>query len=146
MTQNNPIIGDILFVEEDDNYRAELTEYLLSLDLKITPLASETHALKYMQNQPWSWFPTAIICDIVMVGMGGYEFLRRITETYPKRNILKILHSKLNSGTDIIEGEIAGADGFIIKPISSKDFYEGFISIAETLVTHKGIKVIGEPT
>jgi len=145
VSQNLSIIGDILFIEEDDNYRAELTEYLSQLGLNVTPLASESHALKHLQNQPWSWYPAAIICDIVMVGMGGYELLRRISETYPKRDIIKVLHSKLNSGTDILEGEIAGAHGFIIKPIEPKVLYDGLISIAEKRTTHKGIQVIGVP-
>ena len=144
MSKINPFTGDLLLIEEDDKYRAELVKYLKGIGIPVTGLPSEHHAFKFMQSQPWSWYPSAIICDISMSGMGGYEFSRRMSESYPKRDIIKILHSKLNSGTDIIEGELAGAHGFIKKPCDFEKLYLALVKIVKNSKSEKGILVFDD--
>jgi CheY-like chemotaxis protein len=77
-----------------------------------------------MQNQPWNWYPALVFTDLVMGGLGGYQFIRRLAELYPKREIPVIVTSKLNSGLDVAEAEIAGADAYLIKPINAETVIE----------------------
>jgi len=64
--------------------------------------------------------PELIISDIVMPGMDGYEFCRKIKMTENLINIPVILLTSLQDPHDIIKGLQAGADNFITKPYNDK--------------------------
>ncbi len=64
--------------------------------------------------------PELIISDIVMPGMDGYEFCKKIKSTTDLLNIPVILLTSLQDPQDIIKGLQAGADNFITKPYDEK--------------------------
>lgn len=49
--------------------------------------------------------------------MGGYQLLRRMPDIYPNRNIPLLVISRLSSGLDVGEAEIAGATAYLTKPL-----------------------------
>lgn len=112
------IIGPVLVIDDDDVYRRELTQYLSANGVSVIALPTALHATKFIQSQPWNWYPTMIFTDIVMNGMGGYQFIRSLDELYPRRRIPVIVISKLESGIDIGEAESAGAAAYITKPLN----------------------------
>jgi len=60
--------------------------------------------------------PRLIISDIVMPGMDGYEFCKKIKSIEDLSNVPIILLTSLQDPHDIIKGLQAGADNFITKP------------------------------
>ena len=64
--------------------------------------------------------PELIISDVVMPGMGGYEFCRQIKSTENLSSVPIILLTSLQDPHDIIKGLQAGADNFITKPYDEK--------------------------
>ena len=64
--------------------------------------------------------PELIISDVVMPGMGGYEFCRQIKSTEYLSSVPIILLTSLQDPHDIIKGLQAGADNFITKPYDEK--------------------------
>jgi CheY-like chemotaxis protein len=115
-------LGSILLVDDDEEFRAEASSWLQKVNGKVVSLPSATHATKYTQSQKWDWLPGLIITDIVMGGMGGYEFIRRMVEAYPNKQIPIIVVSKLNGRLDILEAESAGALAYITKPVTEVVF------------------------
>lgn len=118
------LTGVVLVVDDDDTFRGELVSILENVGLAVISMPSAIHATKFMQNQPWNWYPALVFTDLVMGGLGGYQFIRRLAELYPKREIPVIVTSKLNSGLDVAEAEIAGADAYLIKPIEAETVIE----------------------
>jgi len=64
--------------------------------------------------------PELIISDIIMPGMNGYEFCKKIKSTADLMSIPVILLTSLQDPQDIIKGLQAGADNFITKPYDDK--------------------------
>lgn len=64
--------------------------------------------------------PELIISDIIMPGMNGYEFCKKIKGTDGLSNVPVILLTALQDPQDIIMGLQAGADNFITKPYNEK--------------------------
>ncbi len=108
--------GTILAVDDDEVYRKQLQGILDRHNIPCIMQESATHALRFLQNQPWNWRPALVITDIVMDGMGGYQLIRRIQELYPTSDIPVLVVSKLSGGIDVGEAEVAGAAAYITKP------------------------------
>ena len=125
------LVGTILVVDDDEQFRKEISEYLSENGLSVIGVPTAVHACKFIQSQPWNWYPSMIITDIVMDGMGGYEFIRRIEDMYPKRYIPIIVVSKLNAKIDIIEAESAGASGYVTKPTQPEKILKAISQVTE---------------
>ncbi|MFZ4399698.1 MAG: response regulator [Bacteroidales bacterium] len=67
--------------------------------------------------------PALIISDIVMPGMDGYEFCKKIKTNEELSKIPVILLTSLQDPHDIIKGLQAGADNFITKPYDEKHLF-----------------------
>ena len=65
-------------MDDDPIFRNESKTLLEEEGYEVVALDSGTHAIRYMQNQAWSWYPWLVITDLVMDGMGGHQLLRRI--------------------------------------------------------------------
>jgi len=118
------VSGPVLLVDDDEEYRRMMEKLLLSFGLTSIPIESGAHCVRFVQNQPWNWFPSLIITDIVMDGMGGYQLMRRLQEQYPKKDIPIIVVSRLDAILDIAEAESAGATAYVKKPVDPQQLYE----------------------
>jgi len=112
--------GTILVVDDDIEFRAQIRTLLEGEGYDAVCLESANHALRYMQAQPWNWYPWLLITDLVMDGMGGYQLMRRISEFYPNRTIPMVVISRLGTSDDMNEAEQAGATAFLRKPFDPK--------------------------
>lgn len=126
--------GVAVIVDDDENARREIKDILEKHGIAAVTQESASHAVRYLQNQPWNWRPGIIITDLVMDGMGGYQFIRRVLELYPKSQIPIVVISKLDAGVDVGEAEIAGANGYITKPVDENRL----IKILEKINTKEG--------
>jgi len=63
--------------------------------------------------------PDAILLDVVMPDMNGFQACRAITSDAETRNIPVILVSSKGEKTDKVWGEEQGAKGYVTKPYTS---------------------------
>jgi twitching motility two-component system response regulator PilH len=63
--------------------------------------------------------PDAILLDVVMPDMNGFQACRAITSDADTRNIPVILVSSKGEKTDKVWGEEQGAKGYVTKPYTS---------------------------
>jgi CheY-like chemotaxis protein len=122
--QDLQVSGPVMVIDDDDAFREELKGMLEKAGIQVIPQSSAAHALRYIMNQSWNWYPSIVITDIVMDGMGGYQLIRRIQELYPNRNIPIIVISRLEAAADVNEAEVAGAAAYLIKPVEEKRLFE----------------------
>lgn len=83
--------------------------------------------------------PELIISDIVMPGMDGYDFCKKIKTTDGLSKIPVILLTSLQDPHDIIKGLQAGADNFITKPYDEKHLF----SRIQYLLINRDIRFAG---
>ncbi|HMO17413.1 MAG TPA: response regulator [Oligoflexia bacterium] len=130
--------GTALIIDDDEEILATLSSTLRPADLDIVTLPSAMHALKYIDSQRWEWYPRLVICDLAMPRMGGFLFIKRLNELFPKKKITTIICSYLNSGLDVNEAEIAGASAYLMKPLNTKLI----LSTVETVLSNKKSSMI----
>lgn len=118
--QDLEVGGPIMIIDDDDAFREDLKRMLENNRIEVISQSSAAHALRFIMNQSWNWYPAIVITDIVMDGMGGYQLIRRIQELYPNRNIPIIVISRLEASADVNEAEVAGAAAYLIKPVEEK--------------------------
>lgn len=128
---------EIIIVEDDSGYRAEITALLNKAGYKVTALESGNHALRYFDEQTWAWSPRIIITDLVMDGFGGYQLIRRVHERYPRKNIPIIVISRLGGAEDIMEADAAGATAYITKPLRENDLLEVLDKVSNAIKSGK---------
>ena len=63
-----------------------------------------------------------VVSDWVMPNLAGIELCRRIRASDLERYIYVILCTSKGAQSDLIEGMDAGADDFLVKPISPEEF------------------------
>lgn len=109
--------GTVIVVDDDPMFREELVAMLQEEGFDVQSFDSGAHAVRYMQDRPWSWVPKLLITDIVMEGVGGYQLMRRMQELYPGKNVPIIVVSRLYSADYVYEAEVAGAASYLQKPV-----------------------------
>lgn len=125
-----------MLIDDDPIFRKETRRVLEDEDYQVMTLDSGSHAIRYMQDQAWSWYPWLVITDLVMDGMGGYQLLRRISELYPNKTIPVIVVSRLGSAEDIAEAEIAGAAAYLKKPIQPEKLLATIKKVTTKQINH----------
>ena len=68
-------------------------------------------ALKMLEED----IPDAILLDIIMPGMNGFEVLKIIKSDQRYKNVAIIIFSNLGQENEIEEGKKLGADDFLVK-------------------------------
>ncbi len=114
MNEENPErSGNLILIVEDSPTQAEKLKYMLEKhDYLVTAAANGREALTILEVKK----PIAVISDIVMPDMDGYELCHRIKGSAELRDIPVILLTSLSAPEDVILGLECGADFFIMKP------------------------------
>jgi len=101
----------ILYIEDDDLQRRQLTEALQSRNFAITAAKSGQEGIQHLQAQ----LPEVILCDVNMPEMNGIEVLRQVQQIAP--NIPIILLTAHGSVPLAVQAMNQGAYDFILKPL-----------------------------
>lgn len=104
--------GYVLAVEDSLVQAKQLEHFFKEYKINYQLYTNAEDAYIAAQNKK----PELIISDIVMPGMDGYEFCRKIKSDQLLSGIPVILLTSLQDPHDIIKGLQAGADNFITKP------------------------------
>jgi len=107
----------ILIVEDSPTQREMLRHMLEKHDFRVESAANGQEAMALLEGMS----PLAVISDIVMPEMDGYELCRRIKENHELQNTPVVLLTSLSDPDDVIMGLECGADYFITKPYN-EDF------------------------
>jgi len=106
----------ILIVEDSPTQRETLRHMLEKNDFRVEAAANGQEALTMLPQLR----PMAVISDIVMPEMDGYELCRHIKGDTERQKVPVILLTSLSDPEDVIMGLECGADYFIMKPYNEE--------------------------
>ena len=102
----------ILVVDDEDDVRLFLQDFLSERDLNVLSAATGEEALEIVERQQ----PDIVLLDLMMPGMDGIECLEKIKKMYPNTNIIMI--TALNDEVRVARARKLGAHNYILKPFS----------------------------
>jgi two-component system KDP operon response regulator KdpE len=100
----------VLIVDDSVEFTEMLQHYLEQHDYKVVTTGSGQDALLYLSS---NHRVDAILLDIMMPGMNGWETCRRLREI---TNVPILMLTALDREADIVQGLDMGADDFMVKP------------------------------
>lgn len=112
MTEETADKKEVLIVEDSDVQAFMLKKLLLENGYSVRVARNGAEGLDAIRER----MPVAVISDIIMPVMDGYEMCKRVKNDEALRDIPFILLTTLVETEDIIKGLNAGADNYVIKP------------------------------
>jgi len=117
LTNANPLISNILIVDDiPDNLRV-LGDILKSDGYKVRPVPNGKLALQVAEKEK----PDLILLDIMMPNMDGYEVCRQLKANPLLCDIPVIFISALNETNDIVKALQCGGADYITKPFHAEE-------------------------
>ena len=100
------------------------------LELVVMNFELEGHEVRTAANGPdaldlaRSWSPDAIILDVMMPGLSGFEVCQQLRDEPSTAEIPVVLLSARALGRDVEEGLAAGAVAYVTKPVDPLELVE----------------------
>ncbi|MBD2183629.1 response regulator transcription factor [Aerosakkonema funiforme] len=107
----------ILVVDDDKILRTVLSDYLEKQGYVVENADSAEQGLAAFAKNP----PDLVISDIMMPGMDGFEFCRRLRATREGQLLPFIFLSALGQIDCRVEGHSIGADDYLLKPFHPRE-------------------------
>ncbi len=104
----------ILVCDDDKHTRMLLRAILEDAGYEVTTASDGMEALSVLNEEE----PDLIVADVMMPGMDGYEFTRKVRENDPLIPILMITARQLPEDEKM--GFMAGTDDYITKPVDDE--------------------------
>ena len=123
---------NILTVDDEPVNLQVLNNYLSLQNYNIVQASSGPEALAIMED---GFKPDAILLDVMMPKMTGYEVTRKIRDKWNTDELPILLITAKNQVTDLIAGLDAGANDYLTKPVSKDE-------LLARLKTHLNIKYL----
>lgn len=108
----------ILIVDDEPVNRQVFTNYLSLHNYSIVQASSGSEALLILES---GFKPDLILLDVMMPRLTGYEVTRKIRETWQAIELPIVLLSAKNQVSDLVVGLEAGANDYLVKPISKDE-------------------------
>ena len=109
--------GKILVVDDEKNNRELLHDLLASHGYEVLETADGKEALQVAGQN----LPDAILLDVMMPKMDGFEVCRRLKAIVETAHIPILLVTMLSTRKDLLAGIEAGASDFLSKPIDIEE-------------------------
>jgi len=114
-------IGDgtekpLVLLVEDEKQMLDFVAGELSAYFEVMPVATAEKGMELLGQMP-----DLVISDVMLPGMSGIEFCRRIKESEETCHIPVILLTARDSEENIVEGIRTGADDYITKPFNMSE-------------------------
>ena len=108
----------ILSVDDDPVNQMVVQAMLKNKGFEVCTAADGERALEMISDQYKAKnAPDAILLDVMMPGLSGFDVVRRIRETYPEWKVPVLLVSASGQKDQIREGMQAGANAYLLKPL-----------------------------
>ncbi|WP_310481139.1 response regulator [Chamaesiphon sp. VAR_48_metabat_403] len=115
----------ILVVEDSQSERELITIYLQNNNYQVISTNNATEGMELAAHQK----PDAIITDITMDGVNGFEFCR-LLKVYPETEPIPIIAcTARDRDLDRMWGQKQGIDVYITKPYTERDLISALESI-----------------
>jgi signal transduction histidine kinase/ligand-binding sensor domain-containing protein/CheY-like chemotaxis protein len=106
----------VLVVEDDDDMRAYVRGVLTEVARVVEATGGELGVRMSVEHAP-----DAVVCDVMMAGVDGFEACRRI-KTDPRTSHIPVVMLTARAGEESrLEGLETGADDYIAKPFSAAE-------------------------
>jgi CheY-like chemotaxis protein len=126
----NPTTGDspsmqrrrprVLIADDDPTMVSIVSEVLQQSEIDFDVARSGKNALEVLQRRP----PDAIVLDVNMLDMDGFEVLNRLRGNLVTSEITVLLLTARRDKNDIAQGFSSGADDYMVKPFKPLDLVE----------------------
>lgn len=108
----------ILCVEDEADLRSDIVEELVAAGYRVIEAGNGREALLKLETVR----PDAILCDITMPELGGYELMAKIRADRPDlAEVPFIFLTALADRTEVLNGKNAGVDDYLVKPVDYDD-------------------------
>ncbi|GGH72661.1 DNA-binding response regulator [Compostibacillus humi] len=124
-------------VEDDTNIQNIVAAYLKKEGFKVELVSSAEEAMELWNNHP----PDMWILDIMLPGMDGYEFCKRIRR---ESNVPIIIISAKDDEIDKILGLELGGDDYLTKPFSPRELVARVKRLFQRTEAAKTVVTAGE--
>jgi two-component system response regulator AtoC len=101
----------VLVVDDDDDVRTSLSEFLTSGGYRVRSAAGGAEALELLQSEP---AVDGVLLDLVMPRVDGFEVLRRMRER--PGQVPVVVLSALSDAEDVVKAMKLGASDYLPKP------------------------------
>lgn len=113
---------NLLSVDDDPVNQMVIETMLRRAGFRVSKAADGQRALDLLHNaialgKP----PDAVLLDVMMPGLNGYDVVRKIRDEYPTLMLPVILVSANGNEDQVVQGLQAGANDYIIKPLRQKE-------------------------
>lgn len=112
--------GEILIVDDDHVNLQVLGDYLALEGYRCLKADNGAEALRIVDEKKEI---EAVILDVMMPGMSGYEVCRKIRERYTIYEMPVLMLTAKDRVEDKVMGLACGANDYLSKPIESKELY-----------------------
>jgi two-component system, OmpR family, response regulator len=110
--------GNMLIVDDEDDFRITLVKRLQKRNLNVFGAESGLKALDLMNKLIFD----VVVLDVKMPGMDGIETLQEMKKKNPLVEVILLTgHASIESG---IEGMKLGAFDYVMKPVNIDDLLE----------------------
>ena len=116
----------VLVIDDDESLRAMIAR-ALSTSYRVYEAKDGTVALALLDRIA---APHAIVCDVTMPGVDGFEVARCVKRLPKLRDVPIIFLSARTGGTDIVEAMKLGAAHYILKPVSVRELLDKLEKLA----------------
>ena len=104
-----------LLIVDDLEINRDVLRVILEENYEIHEAADGEQALEYLSDS--NFFPEAILLDLMMPGIDGFETLEQIRKNEKLVNIPVLFITASDSDEDESRGILSGANDYITKPI-----------------------------
>lgn len=107
--------GPILVVDDDEGFRSYLVAVLESAGYRTRHVATGSDAVEAAAGER----PAAVLLDIHLPGLSGYEVCRRLRDLYADSVAIVFLSGARTESLDRAAGFLLGADEYLVKPVDA---------------------------
>ena len=120
------LLGTILVVEDSPSELELISHFLNESGYKVIKATGGTEALKKLELEK----PDAIITDVVMPGMSGFELCRFLKKNPETQKVPIVICSSKNQEIDRLWAMRQGADAYVTKPYTREELLRAIKSVA----------------
>ena len=119
------LVGTILIVEDSPSELELMSHYLKDSGYNVIHATSAQEALEKAISEPLD----AIITDVVMPGMSGFELCRSLKKNPATRKLPIVICSSKNLEIDRLWAMKQGADAYVTKPYTREQLLRAIKSV-----------------
>ena len=119
------LVGKILIVEDSPSELELMSYYLKDSGCNVIKAASAKEALEKVLSEQ----PDAIVTDVVMPGMSGFELCRSLKKNPMTQKVPIVICSSKNQEIDRLWAMKQGADIYLTKPYTREQLLRAIKSV-----------------